>query len=214
MKILHALGLLLAVFCTSANAANHVVKVEESWELSVGEPNDSRNAPQVTMAMSPSESLNSDYFVYELNHKTQPNYSAGGMQVQRWFNDKHESTYQGPQTAELSTTGEVVSWTQSLSVENGKVTFDVIDGQSQTWGSFGNASHLRATAVTGQQNLDSYRANISISESGIGYAGNRVASLILKRIRWTMDDGKTYELNAPIDIDTDLDPWNVEEEDE
>jgi hypothetical protein len=40
----------------------------------------------------------------------------------------------------------------------------------------------------------------------IHFAGNRVRSLILRKLRWTDSEGETYELNAPIDVDADLDP--------
>lgn len=211
MKFPISLALLLAAFCTTAPADSHVVKVEETWQLSVGEPNDSRNAPQITMVMSPFSDLESDYFIFELNHRTKPSYVAGGMQVQRWFNGQHYCTHNNWKSGTMNSTGETAVWTQELTIDEGKVTFQIRNGQSLTWGQFGGQGHLKSTATTGLPNLNSYRADISINESGIGYAGNRVSSLILQRIKWTMSDGQTYELNAPIDIDADLDPWNDEE---
>jgi hypothetical protein len=47
---------------------------------------------------------------------------------------------------------------------------------------------------------------IAIAESGVNFAGNRVRSLTLTKLRWTDSNGQVYELNAPIDVDADLDP--------
>lgn len=94
-----------------------------------------------------------------------------------------------------------------MQIHEGIVTFDVMDGQSNSWGSFGGAGWLRQSIHTGRPNLNAYRPEVSLAESEIGYAGNRVASLTLLRIRWYASNGKVYEANAPFDIDTDLDPW-------
>ncbi|MBN01688.1 MAG: hypothetical protein CMJ77_21460 [Planctomycetaceae bacterium] len=55
-----------------------VVSVGEDRQLEVGEPNLDINAPQVSMAMSPNDNLNRDYFMFLLNHRTHPTYSRGG----------------------------------------------------------------------------------------------------------------------------------------
>ena len=41
---------------------------------------------------------------------------------------------------------------------------------------------------------------------GVSFAGFRVRSLTLTKLRWFDSDGNVYELNAPIDVDADLDP--------
>ena len=45
-------------------------------------------------------------------------------------------------------------------------------------------------------------------QSGMGFAGNRVESLTLTRLEWHLSDGKVVVFTAPIDIDSDLDPWD------
>ncbi len=184
-----------------------IVKVEETWEMSVGEPNTSRNAPQVSMVMSPHENLEAEYFVFLLNHRTEPGYSVGGMQIQHWEGEELVEHRNGPSDNELNHVGETVLWTQTMSLSGGVVTFAVENGTSESWGDFGGQGYLRKSVDTGQANLNAYDPLISIKESGIGYAGNRVAALTLKRIRWTLRDGRVYQVEAPINIDTDLDPW-------
>ena len=95
-----------------------------------------------------------------------------------------------------------------MEIKNDQVQFEIKDGSSKSWGGFGGLGHLRLTVDTGQTNLNSYRPQNSITQSGIGYAGNRVVSLVLQRITWIASDGQRYDLHAPIDIDSDLDPWD------
>ena len=185
-----------------------LVKVEETWALTVGEPNLVANAPQVSMVMSSFGDLDEDYFIFLINYRTTPDYAPGGCQVQHWDADTTVGHRDGNDRSPLSNTSEVVRWTQVLTASSGTVTFDVQQGSSVTWGNFAQGGQLRYEIATGQDNLDEYRPQVSIQQSGISYAGNRVSSLTLESIRWTMSDGQVYQLNAPIDIDSDLDPWD------
>lgn len=187
-----------------------IVRVEEEWELTVGEPNLSKNAPQVTMVMSPHANSNSEYYVFELNYKTQPDYEAGGLQVQRWTSwGLAQSRNGGPSTQmQLNNTNDTVTWRQVMGVGDGVLRFEVENGNSGSWGAFGGQGYLRLDSSTPLQNLNNYRVKNSLDESGISFAGNRVDSLKLTRVKWYASDGRTWELNAPFDIDSDLDPWN------
>jgi hypothetical protein len=197
---------LLGDICRAA--VFEVVEVEEEWSLEIGEPNTDANAPQVAMVMSPYSDLEDDYFLFLLNYRTEPDYGPGGVQIQHWIGDAVEDYQSGSDDSELDHPEEVVRWTQVMKINgNGNVTFEIEDGESSSWGGFGGEGRLRHTIETGLTNLNTYRPQISIVESGIGYAGNRVASLTLQRITWTMSNGQKYELHAPIDIDSDLDPW-------
>jgi hypothetical protein len=84
--------------------------------------------------------------------------------------------------------------------------FEVSDGHSDSWGSFGDEGRLRLTMETTLENLNDYRPATSLQESGVSFAGNRVRSLTLTKLRWIDSDGNVYELTAPIDVDADLDP--------
>ncbi|MCA9265312.1 MAG: hypothetical protein KDA60_15735 [Planctomycetales bacterium] len=204
--------LILCAVCASASADEEyirIVKVEEFWSLSVGEPNTERNAPQVSMVMSPTYNADSYYFVYLLNHKMEPDYAANGMQVLLKYGDQKQpvETRNGPQGNPLVIDDEIVTWKQSMTLSGGNVTFEISDGHSESWGNFGGQGYLRSTVSTGQWSLNNYRPGVSLTESGIGFAGNRVTSLTLTKIRWTDQYGNQYVREAPFDIDTDLDPW-------
>lgn len=187
----------------------YVVSVEEEWTLEVGEPNLQANAPQVSMVMSPLGDVETDYFMFLLNYRTHPTYAAGGLQVQNWSGNTILDVHDGNDESELDEPEEVVQWTQRMSIDSGTVTFEISSGSSVSWGSFGGESDaLSHSVATGQTSLNSYHPSVSLNESGISYAGNRVVSLTLQNITWTMSNGETHQLDAPIDIDSDLDPWN------
>jgi hypothetical protein len=196
--------LVIGVTASEASAIE-IVKVEEFWELKLGEPDDNVSAPQVTMAMSPTPTLDGRYFVFTLNHRTSPSYDPGGVQVQSWNGDYLGITRGGNHNGTLHHNEETITWTQQLYFYDGDLVFKVRDGQSESWGPFGGYS-LRLQVPTSLTSLNDYRPGLSIEESGVGYAGNRVRSLTLKRLVWTTSTGEVYELTAPIDVDTDLDP--------
>jgi len=202
--------LIVAVIFAAVGAASPVcgldiISVEEHWELKVGGPDMDRSAPQVNMVMSPLSDLAGTYFVFSLNHATLPGFAAGGMQVQQWGGDDiacwNDAVQEG---TTLCYHEETVQWTQRISLDEGQLVFEISDGVSQTWNSFGNQSQLRSSVSTSLASLSGYRPAVSLNESGINYAGNRVSSLILKKITWTTSDGEEHEMVAPIDIDADL----------
>ena len=205
-------GLLMAaVICCAAAASDdapaaNVIAIEEHWEVLVGEPNGDASGPQITMVMSPTYNLGADFFLFTINHHTEPSFSAGGMQVQHWYNEDLQEAQLGPDEGLLSHNNETISWVQRMSIGGGNLTFEITDGASESWGSFGGNGHLRVSATTLQSNLNDYRPAISLTDSGVNYGGNRVESVTLKLLRWWDDEGNVYQYEAPIDVDTDLDP--------
>lgn len=202
--IVFCLGVVVP-FANQADAAK-VIAIEEFWELSVGGPESPRCAPQVSMVISPEDHLEGDWFLFTLNHHTFPNFVAGGHQLQRWSKGDVLATAESHRVDVLATEGETVRWTQRMTLQDGVLSLQVKDGTSQTWGTFGQGSSLKLSVPSTLTSLNGYRPAVSLEQSGITYAGNRVSSLVLLKLRWTTDDGQSHELVAPIDIDTDLDP--------
>jgi hypothetical protein len=196
-------GLALLITTPVYAQYHRVVKVEEHWELQLGQPDTESSAPQITMVMSPVAGLDDSYFLFTLNHHTDPNYGAGGMQVQRWSGDELSDSRLGNEEGALSQDQEVVTWVQQISVEDGYLKFRVHDGASQTWGSFGG-DDLSLSVPTTLQNLNHYRPGTSIAETQVGYAENRVGSLVLTKLVWVTEDGTVYVQNAPIPVDMSL----------
>jgi hypothetical protein len=78
-----------------------------------------------------------------------------------------------------------------------------VDGQSATWPTFGG-DDLSVSVQSSMVGLNSYRPSVSLGESQVGYAENRVASLTLMKLVWVTEDGQVHEQNAPIPIDTSI----------
>jgi hypothetical protein len=161
-----------------------ITRIEEDWELVIGDPDVAGNSPQVSCVTSPLGDLSGLYTVLELNHRTQPGYIAGGLQLQIWNGEQLVSTKTGYDQQYLSNSGETIAWTQSIKVLDGTLTFDVFNGTSQSWGTFGPSSDLRRSVSTTLTNLNGYNPNVSVENSGVGYGGNRVTSLVLKTVRY------------------------------
>jgi hypothetical protein len=195
-----------ALICaqTAQAQSNRVVLVEEHWTLEVGEPDPDVSAPQTTMVMSPTGNLNGLHFLFTLNHVAAPDYEPGGMQVQSWDGEEFLQESVAQETGSLHSASETVHWVQRISLDNGTLTFQVRDGESETWNSFGGDS-LTLHRPTSLASLNGYRPAVSLSESQVNYAENRVVSLTLTKLVWVTEDGQVHEQNAPIPLDTSLD---------
>jgi len=175
-----------------------IVHVEEDWELVVLEPDNDTVAPQVTCMMSPTASEEGLHMTFELNHKSGAQFVAGGLTMQLWEDESWVSTNRGDSSAAMSTSGETVRWTQSMKVNGDKLTFEIKNGTSSTWGEFGDGSEkFRSSAHWGQSHINGYSPSTSAHLSGVGFASNRVQSLTLKRVRVYSASGAVYEDSNP-----------------
>jgi hypothetical protein len=196
---------ILMLATTPTWGQTRVVAVEEHWEMVVAEADPAISAPQVTMVMSPNGSLAGDHFLFLLNHETAPDYHAGGMQVQHWYGDTMDDYDHSCEYGTLSYSAEVIRWVQRIATVGGALHFDIENGSSTTWGSF-SGGPVDLSVGSSITNLNQYSPAISLTESQVNHAENRVTSLTLKKIRWWTDDGQMHEQNAPIPIDMSLDP--------
>lgn len=168
--------------------AADVARVEEDWQLIVNQPDSSLDGPQVTCIISP-VTTDVAYCAFDINYQTQPNYSAGGLQMHIWNPNQPILTSNFPVSGLMQTSGETVTWTQAMAVSGGVISFAVKNGQSTTWGSFDNSGQP-VSASTTANNLNNYSPSVSVANSGVSFASNLVSSLTLKAVRWYDDDGK------------------------
>ena len=191
-----ALGVALQLFLLSVSVAVHaqgVVRVDEDWELQVLEPDEQLNSPQITTALLPLGPTSSTIFFLDINHGSAPDYSAGGLQLRVDQNGEGRESKRMLAGQKLNQTSETVTWTQVLLQQGNKLKFGVVSGQGQTWNFFGGSeSFIDVTAQTGS--LDAYRPTDSLSNSGAVYAGNRIASLKLLRVRLFNSLGQMVEI--------------------
>lgn len=181
---LSAVAAFCTVFSVSAQAQTDttVAKVAEDWELVITEPAPESDAPQVICVISPYSGASSVHCTLELNHRTLPSYVAGGLQLQAWYYETF-LTRNSAEQGVLSTNGEVITWTTTMLLENGRLDFEV-NGNSTTWGQFGVGGDLRLSLSTNLSSLAGYSPETSVDQSGVGYAANRVGSLVLKEVRY------------------------------
>jgi len=170
-----------------------VVRVEEDWELYVGDPDINSNGPQVACTFSPAGHLNGEYAVFEVNFQSLPDYVRGGLQLQIWEGETPTDSHKFPSSSAMATSEEVVKWTQTMDLHGGVITYEIVNGTSTTWGSFGGQGYLKHSCTTSLDNLNGYSANLSIANSGAAFAGNRVRLLVLRAVRYHLSDGQVVE---------------------
>jgi hypothetical protein len=157
--------------------------VEEDWVLVVASPDVVEVGPQITTSMSPVSDGSTPFVAFDLNYREYPDFYPGGMQVQVWSGEDLLSTSsQG--SAQMQTDDETVSWTQVMTLSNGLVNYDVSNGQSTTWGSFGQGSHLSTSFSASLASLIGYSPDVSVANSGVTWQSNRVTSMTLVQVRY------------------------------
>jgi hypothetical protein len=174
-----------------AASAQNIVQVEEDWELLLGEPDQNVCGPQIATTMSPFNNISDTFFTFEINHRSAPYWTAGGLTIHQWSGDWRIQSFDRADRSVMNTSDETVTWTQQLYVNSGQLTFQVKNGVSSTWGPFGYSNMFKLHQSWGVNNINSYTPDVSLSQSGVAYAGNRVKSLKIKEIRLTLDDGET-----------------------
>lgn len=172
-----------------------VARVEEDWELVINDPDINDNSPQVTCVMAPLD-VDSGYLAIDVNFHSQPEYSPGGVQMHIWSPNQPMLVANLGATSLLQTEGETVTWTTKMSLANETLTFAVVNGDSTTWGSFGNDSKLQLSVAAPLTDLAGYSSEVSLDNSGVPYASNRVTSLTLKAVRWYSAAGVLLQQNT------------------
>jgi hypothetical protein len=179
-----ALAALVIWAGASSARGQDIVEVQEDWELVIADPDANSAGPQITCAISPFGHVSSLYAALELNQQTHPHYIPGGVQLHTWDGECILQSKNFPTDAVLSTQGETIQWTQRMAIVGGQIVFDTDSGVSETWGNFGANGHLWISRESPVVNLNSYSPEVSVENSGIGYAANRVERLVLKQVRY------------------------------
>jgi hypothetical protein len=170
---------------TLATPTLTVVRIEEDWSLTVAAPNFQLSCPQISVQMAPSPDA-WQFYQFHLNAQDVPKFVQGGLQLQAWEGKTVLAVKTSPDTQTMSTPGELVTWTQYLTRDDGGVEFGISVASSMTWGDFSGTMFRVAGA---DSVLDNYSPDYSVRHSGITYGVNLVSSLVLVQVRKYYSDG-------------------------
>jgi hypothetical protein len=170
-------------------AQDSIVQVEEDWELVVADPDVNSNGPQLACAIAPGSDLDGLYATFELNHCSTPQSSTGGLHLHAWDGETRLQSTSAPETQQLATSGEGITWTQRMTLQNGQLLFEVVNGHSTTWSTFGGQGNLKVSVPCSATSLDGYTPTVSVNNSGVSYASHCVQKLILRQVRLVKADG-------------------------
>jgi hypothetical protein len=191
-RFLTATFALLVLGAASTALAVDFIRVEEDWELVLGEPDTNSVGPQVVTTMSPNDNIGFAYFTMEVNHRSAPTWTPGGISIHRWSGEFRMGSFDRDDRTVMATNDETVTWTQALYVEAGRLHFKIMNGASTTWGPFGYSQLVKLDCSWGVLHINSYTPAVSMAHSGPAYAGNRVQTLKIKQIRYTLSDLTTF----------------------
>lgn len=187
------LGVLLGAAPSSDAAEPAVYRIEEDWEMVLTEPQPSTHSPQLTFFTLPVHNNLNQYFQLQLNHAADDYFSGGGYQVAAVRSGTPVDYNRSGTYAALSTDAQSVRWTNVMAVINGELCFAVKDGYGDDWGAFGGPDYLVRMPAGTLENLAGYDPQKSLDMADIGFGGNRVASLVLKRVRLYYDNGQIVD---------------------
>ena len=170
--------------------ATDVIAIEEDWELTVQDPDTNSAGPQIVTVLAPLGHVDGVHAVFEINHRTQPEFTSGGMQLQTWNGEALLSYGNFPNPSLLNHSNETIRWTQRMRLEGSQLILEIANGISTSWDQFGGQGYLRKSVDTTVGNLNAYDPAVAVKQSGIGYAANRVGHLVLKEVRLVTSDGE------------------------
>lgn len=157
-----------------------ITRIEEDWVIVLNEPDGNVNAPQFHTVMSPFPDFETTYAQVLWNYREQPEFVAGGVQLQSYLGEEMNRS-KSMEFNKLHTTSEVITWTQVLETNGSTLTFEVTNGSSTTWGSFGKDMRLSSTVDLAA--LNNYDVEFSVQNSGVTYGSNRVDVMGINEVR-------------------------------
>jgi hypothetical protein len=161
--------------------------VEEDWEIRIDTQNVDKCCPQFSTFFKLD---NNRYYLICWNYRDQPDFVAGGIQVQLWENDELISTEDVIQEP-LNVVGEVVTWTVAITANGTKdVRFKLNGVKSYTWGAKFDTKGLDGIGVI-VPHLNSYSAQDSVEQSEISYGKEHVQWFGITESRTFDDRGRT-----------------------
>jgi hypothetical protein len=178
-----------------------IVGVEEDWEFVLAVPDPLKASPQIITWMSPTDSLDDIHFGVDLNHVQRPDFASGGFQTKAMIGGEIFDNKFSENGQNLVNDGETVRWTQRMFLNDHSVTFELTNGTSQSWGTFGGGNSRVRISQSSLTNLNQYNPLKSVEWSGVGYAANRVSHFRLLTVRLYSSNGQVQTLSLQADVE-------------
>ncbi len=205
LKQVAMLGLLFSLPMTAfgetlEEALEHapaIVRVEEDWEILIGEPAPEQDLPQIVTVFGPTDANFGTHTVFELNHGTLPEFTEGGMQLQVWWGSYLVGYRQQFAPQEFSVSDELIRYTTVTRIHDHELIMEIKNGTSATWGAFGNNGYLRQRLISFRDDLNPYDPDNSIQHSRVTFGANKVHRFVRKSIRFYSEIGLYVEDTEP-----------------
>ncbi|TWU02801.1 hypothetical protein [Stieleria varia] len=174
----------------------NVFLIEEDWELVINDPAPAINSPQVAFFMYPDAGREDVYFQLQMNYAAEEGYSSGGFRVSAILGETPVDEERSRTRETLNMDGDRLRWTSAMAIFDGQLMYAVKDGQGIQWGSFGGPDYLVRMDRDGISNLNQYDPAKSIEAVDIGFGGNRVSSIRLRRVRYIDTTGNVHTVQV------------------
>ena len=175
------------------DSRGNTTRIEEDWYVKIGTPDPDLDSPQITSVIAPSWTLSGKYVVFDMNCATQPGFVSGGVQLQLWQDDAIIQSCSNINWDSPHIVNEEIRYTSVMSIVDDKMVFEIINGTSETWGTFGTGE-LKLEVDTWRPHLNQYSPDFTVYNSRIGFASHRVRRFTLERVRYfTAHDLRTTD---------------------
>ena len=189
---------LVASLCSSVQAQSGgrtLVRVEEDWVALIAEPDSATSSPQILNVISPTQSTSGVFGMVQVNHRGDPEFQGGGLQVQGWVGSSLSGSVQAGKTAILSRQADNLRYTVTMEQAANGIKFGLCNGRSRTWGRFAD-TEISVTVPADSVGLDGYTPEFSTANSDVNLGKHRVDVLYITAIRLMYGDGQTVTDNT------------------
>ena len=160
-----------------------VTRVEEDWIAFIEQPDGDVSAPQITNIISPTVSADEIFGLIQLNHRSDPTFRAGGIQLQSWIGEVRNDYLDGDVSGTLSVHKDKLQYTVVMETGDSKLRFSLTSGKSRTWGRFPK-SDFSVIAPMQNPSLAEYDPQVSVDNTSINVGAHRVVLMAQYRVRY------------------------------
>lgn len=201
-----------------------LVRVEEDWVALIAEPDAATSSPQIMNFISPIQSTSGVFGLVQVNHRGDPEFKGGGLQVQGWVGSWLSGTAEATKYAILYRSSDNVRYTVAMEKVGSSIRFELLNGRSRTWGRFAQTP-VSVTVAVDNPTLEYYSPEFSVANTNVNLGAHRVDILYLTATRFKYSDGTTvtddtdrvihrYQLSVQdVALDTyeqNIDDYNVD----